>query len=476
MTSFERVRARIDHPVIDSDGHHVEFLPLVKDYLREIAGTGAVSGFEQVEQASVLGRQIDAATRRQLNMTRMPWWGLPTQNTLDRATAMLPRLLHERLEALGSDFAVLYPTYGLIPTHLDDEELRRSTCRAFNQYAAECYGEYSNRLATAACIPMHTPEEAVEELDHAVGTLGLKVVMMAGYASRPYAGEELPRGARWLDFFGFDSPHDYDPVWKRCEELGVSPTFHSTGSGWGSRSSISNYVYNHVGNFAAAGEGAARALFLSGVPWRFPKLRFAFLEGGVAWACSLYADILGHWEKRNRDHIGHYDPARLDRGKLEALFGEYAPDAFRERIGRMDESLALLSDPEEDRSALDEFARCQISGPDDIRDAFVSRFHFGCEADDPLNALAFQRHMNPRNARIKAVFSSDIGHWDVPDMEEVLPEAYELVDKGQLTEEDFRDFVFGFPVSLWTGTNPDFFRGTAVADAVEAIRPSVSSA
>ena len=86
MTSFERVRARIDHPVIDSDGHHVEFLPLVKDYLREIAGTGAVSGFEQVEQASVLGRQIDAATRRQLNMTRMPWWGLPTQNTLDRAT------------------------------------------------------------------------------------------------------------------------------------------------------------------------------------------------------------------------------------------------------------------------------------------------------------------------------------------------------------------------------------------------------
>ena len=142
----------------------------------------------------------------------------------------------------------------------------------------------------------------------------------------------------------------------------------------------------------------------------------------------------------------------------------------------MDESLALLSDPEEDRSALDEFARCQISGPDDIRDAFVSRFHFGCEADAPLNALAFQRHMNPRNARIKAVFSSDIGHWDVPDMEEVLPEAYELVDKGLLTEEDFRDFVFGFPVSLWTGTNPDFFRGTAVADEVEAIRPSVSSA
>ena len=124
MTTLETVRARIDHPVIDSDGHHIEFLPLVKDHLREIAGAAAVSGFEQFEQASALGRQIDAQTRRQLNMTRMPWWGLPTHNTLDRATAMLPRLLHERLEPLGIDFAVLYPTYGLIPTHLDDEERR----------------------------------------------------------------------------------------------------------------------------------------------------------------------------------------------------------------------------------------------------------------------------------------------------------------------------------------------------------------
>ena len=476
MTRLDTIRARIDHPVIDSDGHHVEFLPLVKDFLGEIAGPGTVSAFEQVTQASALGRQIDAETRRQLNMTRMPWWGLPTQNTLDRATAMLPRLMHERLAALGIDFAVLYPTYGLIPIHLDDEELRRSTCRAFNQYAAACYEEYADRLTAAACIPMHTPEEAIEELDHAVGTLGLKVVMMSAYASRPYQGEDLPRGARWLDFFGFDSAYDYDPVWKRCEELGVSPTFHSTGTGWGSRGSVSNYVYNHVGNFAAAGEGAARALFLSGVPWRFPNLRFAFLEGGVAWACSLYADILGHWEKRNRNHIEHYDPGKLDRGKLEALFGEYGPEAFRERLGRMDESLALLSDPDEDRSALDEFSRCAIEGPDDIRDVFVSRFHFGCEADDPLNALAFQGHMNPGGARIKAVFSSDIGHWDVPDMTEVLPEAYELVDKGLLSPADFRDFVFAFPVSLWAGTNPDFFRGTVVEQSVDAIRPSTPAA
>ena len=29
--------------------------------------------------------------------------------------------------------------------------------------------------------------------------------------------------------------HIYDPVWQRRTELGVSPTFHSAGMGWGSR-------------------------------------------------------------------------------------------------------------------------------------------------------------------------------------------------------------------------------------------------
>src|SRR5579859_5502664 len=61
-------------------------------------------------------------------------------------------------------------------------------------------------------------------------------------------------------------------------------------------------------------------------------------------------------------------------------------------------------------------------------------------------------------ARLNAIFSSDIGHWDVPDITEVTEEAHELVDKGLIAEGDFRDFVFGNPVRLWAGMNPDFFK------------------
>jgi hypothetical protein len=239
--------------------------------------------------------------------------------------------------------------------------------------------------------------------------------------------------------------------------------------GWGSRSSLTNYVYNHIGNFAAAGEGTCRALFLSGVPWRFPKLRFAFLEGGVGWACSLYSDLLGHWEKRNRAHIAHYDPANLDRRLLEELFHRHGSEDVRKRIDRLDESLHMLSEPDEDRAGIDEFARCGIERAEDIRDVFTGRFHFGCEADDPQNAAAFATRTNPLGARLRAIFSSDIGHWDVPDMTEVLPEAWELVEDGLLSEADFRDFVFGFPLALWGGANPAFFRGTVIEAAAGAV-------
>ena len=67
------------------------------------------------------------------------------------------------------------------------------------------------------------------------------------------------------------------------------------------------------------------------------------------------------------------------------------------------------------------------------------------------------------------MFGSDIAHWDVPDMADVLLEAQELVEHGLIDEADFRDFVFTNPVRFFTDVNPGFFDGTVVADAVRAM-------
>jgi hypothetical protein len=45
------------------------------------------------------------------------------------------------------------------------------------------------------------------------------------------------------------------------------------------------------------------------------------------------------------------------------------------------------------------------------------------------------------------------------------PEAYELVEHGQIDEAQFRSFVFHNPLRLWGGTNLDFFKGTVIEGA-----------
>ncbi len=463
----QAIKKQLDHPVIDGDGHLIEYTPLIRDFLVEIAGEDIAKRFDIMQNGSVLGRQVPLEAKRGLGMTRFSWWGVPTANTLDRATAMMPKLMYERMDELGLDYALLFPTYGLTVTALPDAELRQAMARAFNRYYAECYGEFRDRLEPVAAIPMFTPEEAIAELNYAVGELGLKATMLSGVIQRNVPGAEEVRGAKWLDTLCHDSEYDYDPVWKRCEELGVAPTFHSSGMGWGSRMSRTNYVYNHIGNFAQAGEAACRSVFFGGVAQRFPKLRFGFLEGGVAWAANLFADILGHYEKRNREAIGHYDPKALDQNLLGELFREHAPKSVRENLDRLDDALFMLCDPDEEPSTIDEFRECGIDSKEDIRDLFEQRFFFGCEADDPMNAIAFDRDKIPMKARLNAVFASDIGHWDVPDFRGVLPEAWELIEDGHIDMDDFRAFTCDNAIGLLAGGRPDFFKGTVVENYVE---------
>jgi hypothetical protein len=80
-----------------------------------------------------------------------------------------------------------------------------------------------------------------------------------------------------------------------------------------------------------------------------------------------------------------------------------------------------------------------------------------------MNALAFDPRINPRRSQLQAMFASDIGHWDVPDITGVLLEAWELVDDGLLDRGQFRAFTFEHVAGLFTATNPQFFEGTVVA-------------
>jgi hypothetical protein len=83
-----------------------------------------------------------------------------------------------------------------------------------------------------------------------------------------------------------------------------------------------------------------------------------------------------------------------------------------------------------------------------------------------MNATAFNTDVNPFGSRINALFSSDIGHFDVIHMDQVLPHAWELVEEEVMSRDDFREFTFANPARFWTANSPDFFTGTKVERAV----------
>ncbi len=460
------VRARLDHPVIDADAHVLECEFAINDFLAQVAGSAMVD--------KALARMRASPYKFD---TRTIWWGAPSgKYSGDRAMAMLPRLFKARMQDAGIDFAHCYTTNGIPGLYIQDDELRQATCRALNTMYADMFRDVRDCVSPVAVIPTFTPQEALAELEHAVTVLGHKAIMIGTEIRRPHP--EIVRQAPHLAAYSettqsiaMDSPFDYDPFWQRCVELGVAPVCHTAARGSGYRSSPSNYVFNHLGSFATGAEFFCRSLFFGGVTQRFPGLNFGFLEGGVAWAMVLLNDIVEHFEKRNIDSLlENLDPARLDVELLASLFDQYGNGYLTgERLRASPHHRASLP---QRPYPLDEFAQSGMREIRDLRRLFCDNFYFGCEADDRMMSVAFNRRLSPVGAKLKAIFGSDIGHWDVMEARTVLSEAWSLVEGQLLTPADFRELVFVNPAQMHLRMNPHYFDGTSIASAAGALLPA----
>lgn len=457
------IREQLGHPVVDADSHLIESLPVLFDYLKAVGGPSmAERAWDSFcRRHSRAWYDLDADGRRYHNEMRPSFWAAPAENTLDRATAMLPRLMAERLQEFGIDFAIIYPTLGFLMPDLPETEIRQAACRAQNLLMRDLFRGLEYRLTPAAVIPCWTPEEAIGELRHCVTELGFKVAMFGNLVRRPIGAvadkdPSLASYAYWVDTLALDSQYDYDPLWATCVELSVPVCSHAIGQGLGIRRSHSNWMFNNTGHFADAANGFARALFFGGVTHRFPDLNVAFLECGAAWAAALLDDLRERWEKRNGTAVQQYNPARVDYGLLNYLFTRYGGDVLSNRVQRASMSRNPATD------SVDDFALTGISSVNDLYDRFVPNFYYGCAPDDRVSSIAFDRNLLGHGIKLNGMFSSDLGHWDVTDMRQVLRQSMRLLNDNLLTSDDFRDFAYRHAMSLFTTMNPDFFVGTAL--------------
>jgi predicted TIM-barrel fold metal-dependent hydrolase len=465
------LRDELDHPVLDGDGHIVELTAVFLDYVRDHGHGALLPGMLQRRRAV---EDLDFEERLRGGVLPHSWHVPAT--TEYYATVTSPKRYYERVGEAGIDFAVLYPSMGIGLLQILEDEQRVTLCRLYNEFAAELYRPYRDKFTVAALVPMHTPDEATDALTHAQ-SLGAKVGLIASHVHRPLPGTKWPaddpwndvripewetRG--WVDTFGIDSPYDYDPVWAKAIELGFPLAAHTAGIGASDRASVSNFVFNQIGHFAAAGGALAKSLFLGGVTTRFPRLRLALLEGGAAVGVQTYVSLVANWQKRGGKAIAALNPDNLDKELLMELLVENDPNLARY-------SADELSGPQgRMRRVRDDFAAAQLTSVEDIRDRFCTNFAWGCEADDPLVGVAFDSRLTPLGALVPAFFASDLGHWDVPEFDEPLEEAFELVERGILDQDQLRDFAFLNPVRFYGSLNPDFFAGTTIERDAAALR------
>ena len=84
-----KVRAGLGHPIIDSDGHTVEFLPGILDSLKEIAGPKLVdrfitSGGAHAFYDSKKWYGMTPEQRRDWRPLRAPWWAVAAESLAHR--------------------------------------------------------------------------------------------------------------------------------------------------------------------------------------------------------------------------------------------------------------------------------------------------------------------------------------------------------------------------------------------------------
>ncbi len=109
--------------------------------------------------------------------------------------------------------------------------------------------------------------------------------------------------------------------------------------------------------------------------------------------------MIGHWQKRNGKAMANYHPANLDRKLFQDLALRYGGKLVTDKLDGHGEGWGI-DGTHEDPDALDDWSRCGIERAEDIRDCLVPNFYFGCEADDPINALALDGRYH--------VYSSDM--------------------------------------------------------------------
>jgi predicted TIM-barrel fold metal-dependent hydrolase len=304
--------------IVSADGHYVEptdlFTRRLPKPLRELAV------WEEDFEIEPLGDDGNPHFRK-LHTPGFEGWTYARYRHHDGTPqAGDPARIIEDLDADGIWATLMHPNHALFGlfTH-DHHELSIAHARVYNDYVAEIFAPYRDRIFTTSPIPLSDIDDAVAEIER-VAALGSRAIILPATSPIPYTARALDR------------------VWAAAQANGMLVAFHVATGGVKVTQQASPtlqamiagvHAQNHeelddeliVDRLMGAALMAPMApqrivvsLVGSGVLERFPDLHFALVEFNAHWLVSTMAAMDKAWTLgvgQNRDWwVGTWDDER----------------------------------------------------------------------------------------------------------------------------------------------------------------------
>jgi predicted TIM-barrel fold metal-dependent hydrolase len=189
------------------------------------------------------------------------------------------------LDAIGIDVVCLFPTpmlsLGLTPR----KEVEVALARAYNRWLCEEVLAQEPRIRSSLYLPLNDPEatyKVVKEFGDKKGVIGFTIV--------------APHYKAVYD-------NAYVKTYALIEEMGLPLVFHGAFA-WGEDQSIglcNRFLAVHALGFSWFNILHCTNWLVNGMPERFPKLKVAWVESGLAWIPFLMQRLDNEWMMRSSE-------------------------------------------------------------------------------------------------------------------------------------------------------------------------------
>jgi predicted TIM-barrel fold metal-dependent hydrolase len=274
------------------------------------------------------------------------------------------------LDEVGVEATVLYPTAGVASANIVNPDWAVDATRAYNDWLYDSYLKLSPRFRGLALLPptVLNPKAAADELQRAVSTLGM-------------CGAVIPSNSLHAPPLGTSS---YFPIYEAANDLACCVAIHGGVHGSMGMDGLDPYAAVHAIGHPLGQMISLASIVFNGLLEKFPKIRFGFLEGGVAW-------LLFCLERFDRSYDTHV-MRDLRGGYLKLQTGEKVSDYI-------------------------------------IRHVKSRRIFVGCEGGEPLLATAVKMVGNE-----PFMYSTDFPH--EVNAETCKRELDELIENGELSDAE----------------------------------------